>query len=332
MAARYLTIRQTYVYCDGPQLVMGEDGRSIKYLGLAIPHPEHVHAFLAVQVSEEMLDDYLAEAIDLRFVFKRPKRNRYFLFTLDNENAGRFSLKEIGEIDEEWLPEAGFFSRSHTELENTTYATQQPSTLDIGIDGRWDIQDLSQFPNKFADAYSFMHAMRPSNQRGADESLGELFERYPWRGGFSTVGFYNDLYFRIPRPQRLAVKEIQYASPGTIKITAIPDIAAEIQTMVEAINSDWRKVQEAYKELHNGMSLREFLGRSHREVTLDNNDKAFLERATKALCKVIGFKYLARVHKLVGSDWLATAKIIASFYRRIEELADFYESGKANFV
>lgn len=332
MASRYLTINRTLVYCDGPQLILGEDGRKIQYLGLAIPNANLMHTFLAVQVSEEMLDDYFAEAVDLRFVFKRPRRDKYFLCNLENEKGGRLPLAETAQIDEDWLPEPGFFASSHTEQQSGVVVTQQPLTLDIGIDGRWDIQDLSQFPNKFADAYSFMHAMRPASQRGADEVLGELFERYPWRGGFSSVGFYNGLYMRIPRSQRLAVKEIQYASPGTIKITALPDIAVEIQKMVEAINSNWRKVQDAYRELHNGMSEREFLGRSHREITLDNNDQVFLERASKGLCQAIGFKYLSRVHKLAGSDWLATAKIVASFFRRVEELADFYESGKANFA
>lgn len=332
MASRYLTILQTLVYCDGPQLVIGEDGRKCKYLALAIAHPTSQYGFLAVQVTEEMLEDYLSESVDLRFVFKRPKRDKYFLFDLQVEKNGRYSLIELNRVEDDWLPEAGFFARSHTEEEPVNATSLQTATLDIGIDGRWDIQDLSQFPNKFADAYSFLHAVRSTGQRGNDYSLGELFERYPWRGGFSSVGFYNGLYMRIPRNQRLVVKEIRYASPGTIKITALPGIADEIQRMVEACNNNWRNVQEAYKELHNGMSERDLLGLSHREVKLSHNDNAFLERACKALSEVIGFDYLPRVHKLAGSDWLATAKIVASFYRRVEELADFYESGKANFV
>lgn len=332
MATRYLAIKHTLVYCDGPQLIMGKDGRGVLYLGLAISHPDCQYGFLAVPVSEEMLEDYLSESVDLRFVFKRPKRDKYYLFDFQTDKQGRFPLSELSHVEDDWLPDAGFFARSHTEADPENVPLQQSATIDIGIDGRWDIQDLSEFPNKFADAYSFLHAVRSSDDDGNDRELGDLFERYPWRGGFSSVGFYNGLYMRIPRTQRLLVKEIRYASPGAIKITALPSIAGEIQKMVEAINSDWRNVQEAYRELHNGMSERGYLGLSHREVNLKNDDRAFLERASKALCKAIGFDYISRVHKLAGSDWLATAKIAASFYRRIEELARFYESGKANFA
>lgn len=329
--ARYLTIKRTLVYCDGPQLLLCEDGRKISYLGLAIPHAELIHGFLAVQVSDEMLEDYLAEAVDLRFVFKRPRRNKYFLFALEEDNRGRFTLRETAQVEPEWLPDSGFFARSHTEPDLTTTQSQQPATLNIGIDGRWDMPDLSQFTNKFADAYSFLYATHhtASTMGGG---LSALFERYPWRGGFSSVSFYDDLYFHIPRSERLAVREIKYASPGMIKITALPDIANEIQKMIQAINANWQDVQEAYRELQKGMSTRGLLGKSHWEVKLTNSDKAFLESMCKALCKAINFKNLPRVHKLAGSDWLATAKIIASFFRRVEELANFYESGKANFA
>lgn len=327
---RYLTIEQTLIYVDGPQLVLGRDGRDMKYVGLAIPSEGYENKFLAVQVSDQLLEDYLAEHVDLRFVFKRPKRNKYYSFILEEVRRGAHPLIEIEAIEDDWLPDSGFFASNHTEpITHSSYG-QSANTLDIKIDGRWDIQDLSQFPNKFADAYSFLYAL--DSEPNENNRFANIFDRYPWRGGFSAVGFYNDLYTKIPRAHRLAVKEINYASPGKIKLTAVPDIANEIQTIVENINSNWSEIREQYLELQEGMSERKFLGRSHHEITLSDSDKAFLENAVGSLCRALQFSYLERIFEMVGNDWLATSKIVASFYRRVSELAEFYDSGKASFI
>ena len=323
---RYLTIKQTFVYYDEPQLMLGSDGRGVSYLCLAIPHKDSELAYLAVQVSENVLEDYLSESVDLRYVFRHPKKDQYFVLYLDQDKQGRFALNEIADVPEQLLPESGFFASSHTEVESQV--AKSASILDIGINGRWDIQDLSEFPNKFADAYSFMFAMQ-DNVGLDDERLHELFIRYPWRGGFSSVSFYNDLYHQIPRPQRLLVKEIHYASPGAMKITALPDLAKKIETLVIQVNANGMKVRAAFKELHEWMSEKEFLGTTHRDIKLDAADKVILQKACKKLAKELGFDQLRRVYQLCGKDWLATSKILVSFYRRVSELAEFVDSGKA---
>jgi hypothetical protein len=328
---RYLIIAEVLIYLDGPQLMIGKDGRDIKYICLGIPNGKNHSLFIAVQVTEQMLEDYFSENVDLRFVFKRPKKNKYFIFNYDESVNGKYPLTETDEIDEDWLPEAGFFARNHTEsIENPAYA-HNAHTLNIDIDGRWDFQDLSQFPNKYADTYSFLYALACNSESDLKEHFEDIFNRYPWRGGYSTVCFYNDLYAKIPRKHRLAVKEIQYASPGTISLTALPRVTNDIQQIVEKINSNWTEIKELYNELQSGMSQRNLLGNTHFRINLSHNDIAFLRRSVSALCKAIRFDHLEMVHEMTDKNWLASSKLIASFYRRVSELAEFYESGKASF-
>jgi len=45
-----------------------------------------------------------------------------------------------------------------------------------------------------------------------------VYAKYPWRGGFSALNFYQSLYAKIPYEQRPQIEEIQYASPGHIKL------------------------------------------------------------------------------------------------------------------
>lgn len=306
--------------------MLGSDGRGIPYVCMAIPHDKSEFAYLVVQVSEDLLEDYLSETVDLSYVFRHPKKNKYFVIYLNQDKNGRLVLNEISDVPTSWLPEAGFFASSHTETIQQVQKTA--SILDIGIDGRWDIQDLSHFPNIFADAYSFMYAMQ-ENAGLNEDAVHELFNRYPWRGGFSSVSFYNGLYHQIPRTQRLAVKEIHYASPGAMRVTALPDLAKSIDTLVRQLNTNGVKAREAFRELQEGMSEKEFLGKTHRDIELEVTDKAFLQRACNKLAKEIGFDHLKRIHKLCDKNWLATAKILVSFYRRLSELAEFVDSGKA---
>lgn len=330
---RYLTITRTLVYYDGPQLFLGQDGRGTSYLAVGVPgaDPRKLQ-FLAVAVADSRLDDYFSEVVDLRNVFRHPKGDRYFTFSLDETRGGRIQLIELASVDEAWLPSAGFFASQHTEPTDDVERTGV-AVMDIPIDGRWDMHDLAQFPNKYADTYAFLFAVTrepPPRQSAANEPFAELFQRYPWRGGYSSVSFYNDLYRAIPRQQKLKIREIRYASPGFIRIEASAMLTAHIRDMVVCLNENWRATKDAYKELHDGLSERSFLGVSRYEMTPSASDKVFAQRACEKLSVEMRFLHLQRVYRLCDDDWISTAKILLSFYRRVDELAEFYDSGKVS--
>src|SRR5205809_6739979 len=82
----------------------------------------------------------------------------------------------------------------------------------IFIAGRWEIRDLYEFPHRYAEIYSFLYALQPF---GRDSVVfAEAFQRYPWRGGYSAVNFYDEIYLAIPRIYRPHIARIQYSSPG----------------------------------------------------------------------------------------------------------------------
>jgi hypothetical protein len=321
---KYFTAKRTLVYYDGPQLLLGEDGHEVSYVAVAIPNAiEHQERFLAVAATDTRVEDYLFEAIDLRSLFRRPKGDRYYILSLQECINGRYPLREIQAIEDSWLPEAGFFAWQHTEIVSDL-DKHGMEILDIPIDGRWDMQDLSQFPNKYTDAYAFLYAI---NHR--DASSEELFERYPWRGGLSTVSFYNDLYKLIPRNQKLRIKEIQYASPGVIRINVSKVISGQLRTLVVSMNSNWKAIKEVAKELQDGMSERGYLGVSNYDIEKTEIDTSFLKSCCRKLFKEMQLDLAENIYLLTGKNWIATAKILLSFYRRMLDLSNFYDSGKA---
>jgi hypothetical protein len=331
---RYLTLTRTLVYYDGPQLLLGKDGKGTKYLALGVPSAEVTQLFLAVGVSEGKLNDYFGETVDLRNVFRHPKRDRYFTFSLDHNISGRFLLKEQPVVDDNWLPSAGFFASLHTEpMDDAEKLGTQ--VMNIPINGRWDMQDLAQFSNKYTDAYAFLYATTrepvPEFKNAGSDFFSELFQRYPWRGGYSSVSFYNDLYRAIAPKQRVRIREIHYASPGVIQVEASAMLEQHIRTIVLRVNEDWRVIKDAYRDLYDGLSERKFLGLSRHEIQPTKKDEIFAQQSALRLSSAIKFDGLQRVYSLCGKDWITAAKILLSFYRRIEELADFYDSGKAAF-
>ena len=107
-------------------------------------------------------------------------------------------------------------------------------------------------------------------------------------------------------------------------------LTSQIREMVKRVNENWRAVKDAYKELHDGLAERDFLGVSRHEIRPTSSDKAVAQRACRKLSSAMQFGNLSRIHELCDDDWISTAKILLSFFRRIEELADFYDSGKAS--
>ena len=327
---RYLAVTRTLVYYDGPQLLLGHDGRGTPYLAVALPHSADSEApFLAVAVSQNRLDDYFAETIDLRSVFRRPKGDRYFSFSLEIHRAGRYPLTDCPSVKDDWLPSAGFFASQHTEIQRPV-DSDETYILDIPIDGRWDLNDLAKFPNKYVDAYAFLFAVRCSTSEIDADHISGLFHRYPWRGGYSSVRFYDDLYRTIPRPQRITVREIRYASPGLIRIEANQDLTDQLRALVMRLNENWRDIKSSAQELQNAMSERGFLGTSNYEVEVSSADREFLAQSCANLATAMQFQGLSVVNSLCGRNWVATAKIFLSFYRRLFDLSDFFETGKAS--
>ena len=325
---KYISIKATLVFYDELQLFIGIDERKAQYICIAVPEENLQNLFLCSAVSPTMLEDYLSSSVDLRYVIKNPKNGHCFTTNLTNQIKGRYLLEKLPrDIPEDWLPEAGFFATNHTE-EFKDYSSQSNQTFEIAINGRWDVQDLSYFPNKFADVYSFLHAFEESRPNLIDK-VKVLFQRYPWKGGFSAVSFYNDLYHLIPKMDRLAVEEIKYASPGSIKLNANSDIVEDIRKSVLKVISNNDSIKKLYCDLQDGMSERKFLGVSKYDAQPTADDVIFLENSSNKLASSIDFDGLMKIHEYTDQEWVATAKILASYYRRLEDLAEFYDSGKA---
>lgn len=332
---RYITYHRTLICYDGVQLFLGVGERKRWFICLAVPEDGHGERFICSPVSNDALTDYLYEHIDLLALIKSTTTGKHYLVRFAEETPKGFLLHELETPPTEWFPDRHIFAGVHTEAFELPQESIAPR-LDvfdrkIHIDGRWDTRDLSALPDLFTDNYSFLYALK-SDQFGRNSSTQDMFLKYPWRGGFSTVGFYQGLYQQVPRPHRLAIQGIDYHSPGDIEISAVDVIFDQISLIAEAFSSDRRELQRLYRQLYEVMSSRKLLGRSTDEVAPTPLDIDHVKRSTLDLSTVMRFDMLDQLLSLTDQNWIASAKILMSFYRRIRSLADFFDSGKASFV
>lgn len=323
MNRNQIQIDEVLIDYDGPQLVTGHDFYGSVFLCAAVPDEKDAHKFFGSRIGPDHLRQFYSGRIDLHYALTYERRPKYITFSFSGNDSIVPSQKFKKSPPDEWLPERGFFWERSEE-----FSEAGEGSVTVGIDGRWDIQDLADYPQKLAAPYAFLYGLKKTIISHV-EAKKDLFIRYPWRGGFSTVNFYRDLYALIPPVHRVIVEKIKYASPGEIQLQADSAVIEELHTAVAAMeNLDSYGI---YQQLRRDMSNFGFLGRSPQEMKISAAAEEILEAHCRKLAHAISFTRLAELYELSGENWAHAAKLLLAYYRRLEELAEFYESGKAEY-
>jgi hypothetical protein len=202
----------------------------------------------------------------------------------------------------------------------------------IHIEGRWEIRDLYIFPHRYAEIYSFLYALS-AIETAESRFFTETFRRYPWRGGYSAVNFYDELYGMIPPEQRPQIKRIEYASPGYIELGAIVLLVTQIDRILTTAFKSWDKLDRIYDGIQKRINKRCLakLNLRDRERKVDEEDLRFAVEKCKELSEAIGLENPEALNKLTG-DPLASLKMLMAFYRRLRQLVVFIENGKVSIT
>ena len=321
---KYFSLIDYLVVHDGPQVIIGNIKSNRQAVGVAVDDVDGMESpFWVVPVDKDLLSQYFSESIDLRYLLIRTKSKSSYLMDLSNtQSSSRFPLKVASEVQDDWIPDSGFFSRFHTSSYGRPVANLSSRTLPV--DGRWDFSDLKEMPKRLIQVYGFLWALSAD----ADEKIRALFTRYPWKGGLSSVNFYDDLYHRAPRSERLIVQKFEYASPGEIVVRADEDVLGNVFKLIQAISSNYEDARESYKNLNSYLSEAGFLGVSLNQIQPADYQIAEVKRLALDLADEIAFAGMDKVLSLCDQNWIGAAKILLSFYRRSVQLSEFFETGK----
>lgn len=205
----------------------------------------------------------------------------------------------------------------------------------LKLDERWDMQELATLAKYYIQCYSLVYSLAGVEVDSEDQEVIDWFAgayaKYPWRGGFSTVNFYHSLYARVPYEERPQILEIQYASPGHIKLKEALKVAALLAGIVAAVTSAIDDVHETYNSIQHGMSERKLtkLEVELQELKLDEARLEFVRKSKKELIEKLAIPDEMRkeLTRRAGGNELMELKILMSFHRRLEPLAMMQDTG-----
>ena len=205
------------------------------------------------------------------------------------------------------------------------------SIFRLALDGKWDLDDLSELPRDVKQVYSFEYAVSDET-RFSFHQMAELRIPPPLRGGYSYVNFYRGLYTGIPIQHRPSIHRIEYSSPGVLDLLTFFAVANGLIFVArhflkladEAIDT----FDKADRFLTNrGLRRRE----SRRDAEQEFSDAD--EREAKRLAFEVAKELQIPSHKVeelqgFTGEWVGTLKLLLAHKRRVERLAEYHFEGK----
>jgi len=203
--------------------------------------------------------------------------------------------------------------------------------IKLYIDGRWELTDLNTLTRVYIQVYGLIYSLEIADDF-LDEEIQYIYGKYPWRGGFSAVNFYQNLFHKMPREYRPSIKSIQYASPGFIELTELAGVAKDIAYIVSYVSAAILAGNKTYSQIQKGITERKLskINLRSEELKLLEQERAFIHRSINEIANVMGVRSetLARLYLRTENNELAVLKILSSLYRRARDLADLQNKKK----
>lgn len=203
----------------------------------------------------------------------------------------------------------------------------ETGTHKIYIEGKWDIYDLHIFPYGYAQIYSFLYAL--SAAENPKSPFMRASQRYPWRGGYSTINYYFEIYGHIPEAERPQIRRLEYASPGFIELGAVILLVTQIDRILTSAFVSWNKLDTIYDEIQkrNRKRRKEEIKLKELELKVKEEDERFAIKRCREMAELLGLDNPERLNKL-HTDPVVRLKILLSFYRRLRRLLFFIAERK----
>lgn len=319
-----VTIKRALLSYEAPLVVLAMDTKGAHLVGVNYGDVNEGYQFYFSRVKPAPLRNFLEGGVDLLYLLTKKHTGKFHFGVGWGERKEQIATKLLDSIESKLLPQPGVFMPAPKAEPSTAKRT-------VHIDGRWGINDLRKFSDLVQDCYAFVYALTGRGTEETRDRVTELFQKYPWRGGFSSFNFFDDLYHLIPPTQRASISSIQYASPGTIELQMNKEAATTIHALCIAINHPDSVIVDAYNEVHSWLAERNWLSRSAADLRLSASDKRELLDVAARLAESFGLSNQQQyILDLSNSDPLAAVKILLAYYRRLDGLADYIATGKAS--
>jgi len=323
----------TLIYIDEPQLILLQAGTT-KLLAVAIPCDTENAKFLAVTVNQNNWERYSAGNCDLRFLFSFPHgKILYYLDLMEMKNKTVTMTPAEGEIPEDHLPYPRIFSTDHTtdweEIKRANYIES------LDIDGQWEMNEFGSFYQKYANVYAFISAVKrwgdASTPQAVKGGIKSEFTGKPFQGGSSYVHFFDGLFERIPVSERPGLREVEYASPGFVKLRGESSTFRDMEQVIRNFLGNRSEIAGAYGRLHSYLSRQRLLTLAGRNYPSNDPTAKFIAEQSRELSKLLAVVDFDDIWELTNKNALVAAKVVLATYRRVEDSSRFFAEGRITF-
>jgi hypothetical protein len=217
-------------------------------------------------------------------------------------------------------------SESIVAGQEENFATQKYKT-----DGIWALPDFTVFYNKLNDLYSFFFALKQySNDNTTPDKkfrIRDAFMGHPLTGGSSYGNLYEELASIQAFDDRIAVGRLQYASPGIVDVRGRFDVFTEISVAFNELNERYDELKSKYNELYKFIKENGLLRDTERfDPTGPIAEHILLK--TQELAVDLHLNETQLILELTHRNSLTFAKIILSYFRRLERYFMFFAEGR----
>ncbi len=323
------------IYAEGPLLALFKGDRGNDTLILWLDCDRTRNRWVAFDVDRIDLRDYLNQRVSLKQLICK---NEELMVFHTNDSSRRSSVKrlKLAEFPQDYMPsDESYWEPSFGTLDANNLIIEAAEEYKLGLDGEsWFLDDFSRVTRTYRQLYAFNYAIFQRARSAVRSTVAEKLSTLAWRGGFSTVQWFDALGAVTPSVHRVRVREIRYASPGYIAIDALPSVSRKVADSISRLSSvdDRERVEKHYGDAYKffsryGLTKLDLTVKAHRErlkvAEVESGVSYFLDY----FLKFYGFSKEKEDLLSAGAVELSLLKAILSYHRRAVQLASYVDEG-----
>lgn len=298
-------------YFDGPLVSHLTNSRGGDYLKYWVDVEGNTTRWMILRVSENSIIRLANRVESLDKVLPLQCQDDFVYFVDSSKSGDRVILVYLHDIPEEYTPEKESFLRPAMSVNERSFP--------VFIDADLDKGDLGDIPRAFTQAYEIFYIL------STQQRLDATFRSHPWREGFSSMHFYNEIESLMPEEDRPQLKEVQYASPGFMRFSLHRPTAQSVSNCVSLAGDTHSEISRAFTALGSYIEKNDLNSLRRDSKDWSKHNAALLSRTKKLLDAL----HLPRANVLLENAprLFEAAKIARSIVRRLRTLARYQKQG-----
>lgn len=312
------------LYFEGPILSLLKASTTQDYFYYHVDQSDRAVRWLAISVSRREISQYMKGKKSLRWLVKRHEE----VALVDLNAAGEVAnalVCDLEKLPSEYLPPKQSLFDPDLSPVSDTELLPAPGSYTLDVDGQWFFEDLAKIPKYYIQMYSFFYSLVHLGRQSVRSNAHDIYRRFPWRGGFSSVNFYRQLQSVIPSLHEPEVTEMHYASPGKIQLELLSDVAERLRDSLATATDNASELETLRKEFGNVQRAERWadVDGTLTSIRISKELRPYLKNTLDRTCDLLGIsEYADDIRTLAGND-LVAVKIVLSYSRRVTKLTGF---------